>query len=57
MCVCVIILSVALKIHMSDTTTALLEKLGGFHIEKRGEREVKVRKIKLTVQLTKKSKR
>jgi hypothetical protein len=29
---------------MSNTTNALLEKLGGFHIESRGEREVKVRK-------------
>ncbi len=29
---------------MSNTTTALLKKLGGFHIESRGEREVKVRK-------------
>ena len=32
----------ALRVHMSDTTARLLEGLGGFHLECRGEREVKV---------------
>ena len=27
---------------MSDSTAAILEKLGGYHLIKRGEREVKV---------------
>ena len=30
---------------MSDSTAAILEKLGGYHLQKRGEREVKVFKI------------
>ena len=32
----------ALRIHMSDSTANILTKLGGYHIEKRGQREVKV---------------
>ena len=40
LCVCV---CVALKIHMSDSSADILEKLGGYHLESRGEREVKVR--------------
>lgn len=35
-------LHAALRIHMSDSTADILTKLGGYHIEKRGERQVKV---------------
>lgn len=33
----------ALRIHLSDTTARLLEGLGGYHLEARGQREVKGR--------------
>lgn len=39
---------VALRIHMSDSTASILEKLGGYHFECRGEREVKVNKCTCT---------
>eukprot|EP00055_Hartaetosiga_balthica_P016075 m.99782 g.99782 ORF g.99782 m.99782 type:complete len:1901 (+) comp9033_c2_seq1:508-6210(+) len=31
----------ALRIHMSDTTAAILHRLGGYHVQVRGERDVK----------------
>ena len=35
---------IALRIHMSEPTAELLKKLGGYHLESRGQREVKVHK-------------
>lgn len=32
----------ALRIHVSETTAEILKKLGGYHLECRGERDVKV---------------
>lgn len=32
----------ALRIHMSESTAEILEKLGGYHLQSRGQREVKV---------------
>ena len=37
----------ALRIHMSDSTANILTNLGGYHIEKRGQREVKVQEEKI----------
>ena len=39
---CLIIIILALRIHMSDSTTEVLRGIGGFHIEERGQLEVKV---------------
>ncbi len=36
------LLCAALRIHMSESTARILEKLGGYQLECRGEREVKV---------------
>ena len=33
----------ALHVHVSDTTAQLLKQIGGFHLESRGERQIKVR--------------
>lgn len=35
-------ISIALRAHMSESTAKILEELGGYHLECRGEREVKV---------------
>ncbi len=35
--------SMAFRIHSSETTAALLEEIGGFHLECRGMTEIKVR--------------
>lgn len=42
----------ALKIHMSESTQKFLEKLGGYHLKFRGEREVKGRGVMKTYWLT-----
>jgi hypothetical protein len=42
----------ALRVHMSETTAGLLDKLGGYDIKLRGEREVKGRGIMKTFWLT-----
>jgi len=34
--------SMAFRIHTSETTAELLEKIGGFHLEYRGITEIKV---------------
>lgn len=39
---CVYYISIALRAHMSESTAKILEELGGYHLECRGEREVKV---------------
>ena len=36
------VLTPALRVHMSETTAEILMKLGGYHLESRGRREVKV---------------
>ncbi|EGD73334.1 RGC/RGC protein kinase [Salpingoeca rosetta] len=38
----------ALRIHLSDSTAKILERLGGYHLETRGERQVKGRGIMTT---------
>ncbi len=35
--------SMAFRIHSSETTSSLLEQIGGFHLEFRGITEIKVR--------------
>jgi len=35
--------SMAFRIHSSEATAALLEEIGGFHLELRGITEIKVR--------------
>nr|XP_022343862.1 uncharacterized protein LOC111136960 isoform X1 [Crassostrea virginica]XP_022343863.1 uncharacterized protein LOC111136960 isoform X1 [Crassostrea virginica]XP_022343864.1 uncharacterized protein LOC111136960 isoform X1 [Crassostrea virginica] len=40
--------SVALRAHMSESTATILEELGGYHLECRGEREVKGKGIMKT---------
>lgn len=40
--------SVALRAHMSESTAKILEELGGYHLECRGEREVKGKGIMKT---------
>lgn len=40
--------SMALRIHMSDSTAQILKRLGGYHLDCRGEREVKGKGVMTT---------
>jgi hypothetical protein len=40
---CIFLNFVAYRIHSSETTAALLEEIGGFHLDYRGVTEIKVK--------------
>ena len=49
--VCSLFRVAALRIHISETTKAILDDLGGFEVEERGEVFLKVRKQNKTTRV------